>query len=221
MDKQLRTIPSKILLMSLIAPFLLGTCLCYGKDSADQLAYAQSIFTAQKFERQGDSLNLFVEVDAGAFLFRNRSDWDPDFAIRLGVGTKLAWLYTYLFLDYYHFNLESAKYHLYSYTSQNAKREDLAIYCAAVFCGYVEVGIGTFYTGSSKVNYRYPGDPTELPWVDSGRNEFRLFYMFGARYDVGLGGGTHMPLGLYYRNTDYGTRDLFPVLLRIGLLKEF
>ena len=167
-----------------------------------------------------DTVGLLFQADGGFFIGRNHHDWDPLFAARCGIGLKfLGQNVTYLFLEYYKFEL-GTNHGNGAFRPREGEREDICGYASIVVLHVFELAIGANYTNSSKHYIVDPVTLSESQWKDSGIRGFKRFLMFGARYEWDLGGRLHVPVGIYYRTDDYGTSNSTPILLRIGLMLE-
>lgn len=186
-------------------------CQAGGKDSISSSESRQNI--------PGYEINF----DAGYYPLRSdfSGGWEPLYSLRLGVGKFFdEGISLHLFVDYYYHKLGFSG-GMSGFSPQSAKRHDIALYGIFTLFNFLDAGIGTYYSKSDDVTIVYPANtfPPE-PWKFGGVSKFDFFFTLGAKYEIPLGNELYLPVGIYFRDSGYGS-SLTPWLLRAGVAKRF
>jgi hypothetical protein len=189
--------------------FLVGTLLLLVTTYSSGFSRGNQIDTLMKTS----AWVLFA--DAGLFPAANGEGvgWYPSYSVRAAIGRRSSILSTYLFLDYYDFNLSEAG-GLHEYIENGAKRHDIAVYSALSLYRVFFIGAGFLYTHSDHVTITsILGDS---PWTGGDINGIRLFCTVGLTWDIQLTENITLPFGLYYRNPSYYAVNV-PIAIRAGM----
>ena len=154
-------------------------------------------------------------ADAGLFPTANGVGvgWYPSYSVRAAIGRRSSTLSTYVFIDYYDFNLSEAG-GLHEYIEKSAKRHDVAVYPALSLYRIFFIGAGILYTHSDHVTIT--SNFGDSPWTGGDIRGIRLFCTVGLTWDIQLTENITLPFGLYYRNPSYYAVNV-PLAIRAGV----
>ncbi len=165
------------------------------------------------------SLENTIKLEFGLFPLRGEQNWKPTYSIRTGIRTRLSHRISLCgYVDYYMYSL-GIPGGTYGFSPYPANRQDVALYAALLFSEFLEFGFGAYYSRSDKIYEVESGVRTALSSVNSATS-VHPFMMIGFQYEVRLSDRLLVPIGLYYRGTDYGTETI-PLILRTGLGFKF
>lgn len=179
------------------------------------LIYSADISHAQEAGSQSDSTAWVMFSDAGLFPAANNVGvgWYPSYSVRAAIGRRSSTLSTYVFIDYYDFNLSEAG-GLHEYIKKSARRHDIAVYPAFSLYRILFIGAGILYTHSDHVTIT--SNSGNSPWTGGDIKGIRLFCTVGLTWDIQLTENITLPFGLYYRNpSDYSVN--VPLAIRAGV----
>jgi hypothetical protein len=142
--------------------------------------------------------------------------WGPHFAVRAGYGYNISSSFALVaHLEYYQFSLVPGG----GFTGlipTDTKRHDVALYAGWLMAGFLEVGLGAYYSQSEKIQMIGLFQQPE-PWSPSGSSSIRLFVTGGIQYEIHIVDGLYIPVGLYKRTTAPGDDMDGYILLRLGV----
>jgi hypothetical protein len=186
-------------------------------------AKSKALFPAIEDSGYSSQHNHRLELNVGLYLPGVTGDgWEPQYAFRTAYGREISTnLIVFANLQYYLFNIEQQATEFTDLQPRNAKRHDVAIYASLVAFRIFDLGLGGYYTTSDRVlaigQYGTGG-----VWGSTGRSTMRFFLSVGIQYEFHIAHELYMPVGLFYRNTKYGTDGSSqPLSLKIGLGLKF
>jgi hypothetical protein len=207
------------------------------KPSATKLVFVSLILLGSVAQCQVDSTSLNrnwrLDIEGGVHLYPGSSfndsfglaDWKPGYSVRVGIGTDLhRFLSAEAFLEYRHYLSTTHYGDMFPWIFvRSFTRTEFALYASLTAFGFLQAGVGAIEQSHEEIVYyetTYDHTLSDSPKRQPAASRVKLFSLVGLKYDISLGAGYYIPIGVYI--------DMFlanyvvpPLTLRFGISKKF
>jgi hypothetical protein len=207
------------------------------KPSLTKLVFVSLILLGSVAQCQVDSSSLSgnwrLDIEGGVHLYPGSSfndsfglaDWKPGYSVRVGIGTDLHHsLSAEAFLEYRHYLSTTHYGDMFPWVfARSFARREFALYASLTAFGFLQAGIGVIEQSHEEIVYyetTYEHKRSDSPQTQPAASRVKLFSLVGLKYDISLGAGYYIPIGVYI--------DMFlqnsvvpPLTLRFGISKTF